>query len=124
MGAKFSDRVAAALGELIVGQAFRAGHEFSRIRVARTSCANTVLHGRDLPGIPQRREDVEYAAVVCQLSIIVTRAFPRTNGRQVRWTQGGNLPLVDRVVRDPQQADATVAPRLNACPFDAVVIVL
>jgi hypothetical protein len=55
------------------------------------------------------------------VAIPVRRALPGADGRQVGRLQGGDLPLVHRVVGDPAQPDLSVTPVLYAGPLDALV---
>ncbi len=55
------------------------------------------------------------------VAIPVGRAFPDAHGLQMGRLQRSHMPLVDGVIGDAVEADITVAPGLDAGPFDALI---
>lgn len=94
-----------------------------RVGVAPAGFQGALVAG-DLPWPPGVGEDVgQDAAVVGPVAVDVHRALPGHDRGQVRWLQSGHVPLVDGVVGDAEQTDPAGAPRLDAGPLNAVVVV-
>src|SRR5258708_6040316 len=55
------------------------------------------------------------------VAIPVCRAFPDAHGLQMGRLQRSHMPLVDGIVGDAVEAHITVAPSLDAGPFDALI---
>ena len=62
--------------------------------------------------------------MAAKLAVIVGRAFPDAQRREMRRPQRRHVPLVHGVVGNAVDADLAVAPGLRARPLDAVVEVL
>src|ERR1700733_7644899 len=80
-----------------------------------------MLHAADLAWMPAIEKIAENAAVVAELAIVIGRAFPDAQSGEMRRGEGGDRPLVHRVIGNAVDADLAVAPRLGARPFDALI---
>src|SRR5580692_11011535 len=62
--------------------------------------------------------------MMAPFAIEVAAALPGTDRREMGRLQRGDLPLLDRKIRDAEQADFAGRPGLPRCPFDGVVEIL
>src|SRR5262245_8781969 len=78
-----------------------------------------MLVDEDLPGKPACQEHVAAdAAVMADVPIVIEGALPRDDCREPFGLARRDLPLRDRVIRNAEQADLAVAPRLARRPGD------
>src|SRR5947207_15271452 len=103
--------IEAARLELLVAQGLRTRDELAVHGASGPALACAVLDADDLLREPEGGKPGWDAAVVGDLAVVVGRTFPRADGGEVRRLQRRDLPLVDRVIRDPGEADLAVRPR-------------
>src|SRR5581483_6649217 len=107
--------------QLLLGEGGRAGDPVAGQAAPVAARPAAVLDADDLRGEPRAPERREDAAVAGEVAVVVGGALPRAQGGQVRRLEGGDLPLVHRVVGDPAEPDPAAAPRLGRRPLDALV---
>jgi len=113
--------VGAIARELLVGQVLGACDELIGEATASAALTDAVLHAGALAGKPALEKLAEDPTVARQIPVIIGGAFPHANRGKVRRREGGNPPLIHRVIGNAVQPDLAIAPRLHARPFDAVV---
>src|ERR1700679_62140 len=105
----------------IFGERF-SGRAFFRLAVPVRSGGVSVLIHQHLTRPPSFREMIaEDSSVMAPVSIQVASALPWTDCGQVWRLQCSGLPLLDRIVRNADEAYFSARPRLDAGPFDRIM---
>src|SRR5919198_116374 len=95
--------------------------QLASVGIILAARADAVLHGLHLHVLPVLAEAADDAAVPRALAVGIVPAFPDADGREVRRLQRGRAPLVARVIREADHADASARPRLRRRPFNAFI---
>ncbi len=115
-----SGKVGSAGVQIGIGVRLGPRDELAGVGTDEAALPASVLHRGDGAAVPDRLHVARDAAVIAELSVEIRKAFPGDHRRQMRGAQRGDLPLIDGVVADAEQADFSGAPRLGARPLDAV----
>jgi hypothetical protein len=90
--------VDAVARELLVAELLRAAHQLAGDAALRAALAQAVLHAVDRPREPVGEEAREDAAVPDRFAVVIARALPAADRREMRRLEAGHLPGVHRVV--------------------------
>src|SRR5918993_5707938 len=112
---------AAVSFKLLLRECFRAADEISCHPAAGTVLTQSILYGLYLHVVPIGPERAENASMVRHISVEVGSALPDAHRSKGRRLKGGNLPLIDAIVRDAVETDLAVTPGLCGGPLDALI---
>src|SRR5262249_13136979 len=115
------DDVAPIRFQLFWRQRLGPGNRLAGDAAARAARPDAMLHRNNRTRIPVRNEFGIDASMITGFAVMIRRALPSTEGRQVRWRQCSDLPCVHRKIGNTVEADLAGTPLLRRGPFDAFV---
>ena len=91
--------------QIDIGVRLRSCDELAGVGADEAALPAPVLNRGDGAPVPDRLHIACDAAVIAELSVEIREALPGDHRCQMRRAQRGDLPLVDGVVADAEQAD-------------------